>query len=296
MKTKHKPLFAFFGTPRFATRVLDALEANDLVPALIVCAPDVRRDRGLELTPAPAKVWALERGIDVLTPTTLKDESFIAGLQNTDWDIFVVAAYAKLIPKKILEIPRKGCLNVHPSLLPKFRGPSPGLSAILADERSTGVSIMLMDELMDHGPIVAQATIELEEEMPGSPEGGWPPKGSLFEDLLATEGGNLLAEAMGPWIAGEITPEPQDESKATYTKKFTDEDSLIDLQGDPREQLLKIRAFDKNPRAHFFINNKRIIITEAGLMEGKLQILKVIPEGKKEIDFTLFSANPSNTL
>ena len=233
-------------------------------PALVVCAPDVRQGRGLQLAPAPAKAWAEERGIDVATPHTLQPakqktadvsseqsegerEQFFAELSNTDWDIFVVAAYAKLIPKKILDIPHKGCLNVHPSLLPKFRGPSPALSAILADERRTGVSIMLMDEQMDHGPIVAQAQVELEEA-------AWPPKGSTFEDLLAHEGGNLLSEVMGPWLAGEITPEVQDESQATFTKKFTDEDSLIDLAGDPREQLLKIRAFDKNPRAHFFVD------------------------------------------
>lgn len=281
-----KPLFAFFGTPRFAVKVLDALEANGLVPALVITAPDKPAGRGLEMKPAPAKVWAQERGIDVLTPTTLKDEQLVAELQNSDWDVFVVAAYAKLIPKTILDIPRKGALNVHPSLLPKFRGPSPAVSAILADEKVTGVSIMQMDEQMDHGPIVAQAKVELEEESPG--RSGWPPKGSLFEDLLATEGGNLLAESLPLWISGEITAQPQDESQATFTKKFTDADSLVDITGDPREALIKIRAFDKNPRAHYFEGSKRVIITEAEIRDGKLEILKVIPEGKKEIDYSLF--------
>lgn len=284
-----KPLFVFFGTPRFATMVLDALERHGLLPALVVTAPDKPQGRGLVLTPSPAKQWALERGIDVATPATLKDGLLATELENTNWDVFVTAAYNKLIPQELLEMPRKGALNVHPSLLPKFRGPSPALSAILADERSTGVSIMQMDELMDHGPVVAQAKVELEEA-------AWPPKGSMFEDLLATEGGNLLAEILEPYIKGEITPEPQDESQATFTKKFKDEDSLIDLQGDPREQLLKIRAFDKNPRAHFFINNKRVIVTEAEMRDSKLEILKVIPEGKKEMGFTLFSANRADTL
>ena len=280
-----KPLFVFFGTPRFATRVLDALEAHGMLPALVVTAPDKPAGRGLELKPSPVKVWATERGIDVLTPTTLKDEQLVAELQNSDWDVFVVAAYAKLIPKNVLDIPRRGALNVHPSLLPKFRGPSPALSAILADERATGVTVMQINEKMDAGAIVAQADIELEEATPESPE-GWPPKGSLFEDLLATEGGNLLAETLPFWIKGDITPEEQNESEATFTKKFSDQDSLIDLNGDPREQLLKIRAFDKNPRAHFLTpEGKRVIITEAEIRDGKLIMQKVIPEGKKEQDY-----------
>jgi methionyl-tRNA formyltransferase len=281
VETKN-PLFAFFGTPRFAVRVLDALESHGLVPALVITAPDKPQGRGLEVKPSPVKTWAIERGIDVLTPTTLKDEAFVAELQNTDWDVFLVAAYNKLIPKNIIELPRRGSLNVHPSLLPKFRGPSPALSAILADERTTGVSVMQMSEKMDAGPVVAQARIELEESE-------WPPKGSLFEDLLATEGGNLLAETLPEWLKGTITPEPQDESAATFTKKFSSDDALIDLGDNAREQLLKIRAFDKNPRA-FYIDakGKRVIITEAEIVEGKLEILKVIPEGKKELEYKEF--------
>lgn len=280
----HKqPLFAFFGTPRFAVRVLNALEANGLTPALVVCAPDKPRGRGLEVSPAPAKEWALERGIDVLTPTTLKDEAFLNELANTEWDVFVVAAYAKLIPKNVLDLPRRGCLNIHPSLLPKFRGPSPAVSAILADERSTGVTVMQMNEKMDEGPIVAQARIELEEAE-------WPPSGSMFEDLLATEGGNLLAENMRPWIEGSLTPEAQDNALATFTKKFSDEDALVDIEGDPRAALIKIRAFDKNPRAHYFTaEGKRIIITEAHIENDTLVIERVVPEGKKEMSFEDFS-------
>lgn len=273
-----QPLFAFFGTPKFSVYVLDALERHGLLPALVVTAPDKPQGRGLALTSSPAKQWALERGIDVLTPATLKDEQFLAELQNTEWDLFAVAAYAKLIPKQLLDLPKRGCLNVHPSLLPKFRGPSPALSAILADERATGVTIMKMAEKMDAGPIVAQARVELEED-------AWPPKGSEFEELLATEGGNLLAETIPFWVRGDITPEEQDESQATFTRKFTDADSLVNLNGNPREQLLKIRAFDKNPRAHFMRDGKRVIITEAELKNGELKILRIIPEGKKEMDY-----------
>lgn len=299
-----QPLFAFFGTPKFSVHVLDALERHGMLPALVVTAPDRPQGRGLVLTPSPVKQWAMERGIDVLTPEKLKNdpsaERLVAELQNTEWDVFVVAAYAKLIPKNILDMPRRACLNVHPSLLPKFRGPSPAVSAILADERATGVTIMQLAEKMDAGPIVAQARIELEKESPDDPStGGWPPKGSEFEELLAIEGGNLLAETMPHWISGQIEAELQDESKATFTRKFTDADSLlqtkssgndshIEFEGDPYQNLLKIRAFDKNPRAHFLHNGKRVIVTEARIQDGKLEILKVIPEGKKETDFKNF--------
>lgn len=277
-----QPLFAFFGTPSLSVHVLDALESHGMVPALVITAPDRPQGRGLTLTPSPVKQWALERSIDVLTPETLKDENFLAELENTEWDLFVVAMYGKIIPKRVLDMPKKGCLNVHPSLLPKFRGPSPVLSAILADERATGVTIMELVEKMDAGPIVSQARIELEEEQ-------WPPKGSEFEQLLATEGGNLLAETIPHWLSGAIEPEQQDESLATYTKKFTSEDALIDLNGNSREQLLKIRAFDKSPRAHFMTpEGKRVIVTDARIEDGKLKILRVIPEGKKEMDYRDF--------
>jgi methionyl-tRNA formyltransferase len=283
--SNHPPLFAFFGTPRFAVEVLNALEAHGLLPALVVTAPDKPRGRGMTLSPSPAKAWAEARNIDVLTPETLTDEALIAELENTPWDLFVVAAYAKLIPASILSIPKHGALNIHPSLLPKFRGPSPALSAILADERVTGVSIMQMNEKMDAGPIIAQAKVELEEA-------AWPPRGSEFEDMLAREGGNLLGEVMPLWVGGEITPEPQDETLATYTKKFIDSDARINLTGDPRTELLKIRAFDKNPRAYFLTpDQKRVIVTEAEIKDNALHILRVIPEGKKEIAFTEWSGS-----
>ncbi len=283
--SKEKPLFAFFGTPHFATVVLDALEQNGMLPALVVTAPDKPQGRGLEVTPSPVKQWALERGIDVLTPTTLKDEQLVAEFKNTEWDVFVVAAYNKLIPKTVLAIPVHGCLNVHPSLLPKLRGPSPALTAVLTDERVTGVSVMLMNEKMDEGPVVAQARIALEED-------AWPPKGSEFEELLAQEGGNLLAETLPFWIAGKLTPEEQDASEATDSKKFSSADAEVDLAGDARTQLLKIKTFDKNPRAFYFAekNGKkvRVIVTDATIEDGALKILKVIPEGKKEMPYEDF--------
>ncbi len=277
-----QPLFAFFGTPHIATLVLDRLEAAGLAPALIVTAPDKPAGRGLELKPSAVKLWAIERGIDVIAPATLKDTLLVAELQNTDWDVFVVSMYAKIIPKAVLDIPKHGCLNVHPSLLPKFRGPSPVLSAILQDERHTGVTIMKLDEKMDEGPILAQAKIELDEDV-------WPPKGSEFEALLAQEGGDLLAEVLPLWVEGKIPTEQQNHAEATYTGKYSDEDACIDLTADPRHNFLKIRAFDKSPKPYFLTSaGKRVIIKDAEFNDGQLVITRVTPEGKKEMDYKDF--------
>lgn len=274
-----KPLFAFFGTPEFATPTLDALERAGYLPALVVTTPDKPRDRGV-VTPTPVKQWALDRGIDVITPESLKEVP--PELLNTDWDCFIVVAYGKLIPKPILDLPRKGVLNIHPSLLPKFRGPSPIMSALLADERQTGVSVMLLDEGMDTGPVLAQARIEIDAAE-------WPLTNSLLTEMLFTEGANLLVETLPLWLEGKIEPEAQDNTQATVTKKFSPEDAVIDITGDAHQQLLKIKAFDKNPRAHYFDNEKRIIITDARITDGNLEILRVIPEGKKEMPYAEFT-------
>ncbi len=240
-----KPLFAFFGTSIDSTFALQQLERVGLVPTLIID----------------------------------NKNSFPPELYNTEWDFFLVASYGKILKKETLNLPRRGCLNIHPSLLPKFRGPSPYVSAILADERETGVTLMLMEETMDTGPILAQARIAIAPE-------DWPPKGLLLSQMLFTEGVNLLAEALPQWLEGTLEPEPQNESEATYTKKFGDADARLNLNGDARGQFLKIQAFDKSPRAYFLNSkNKRVIVTDAAFADDKLEILKVIPEGKKEMPY-----------
>ena len=148
--------FVFFGTPEFAMIILEELELKGLLPLLVVTAPDKPKGRKLVVTPSEVKLWAQAHDIPVLTPEKLKNEEFVAELSKQEWDLFVVAAYGKIIPKNILEMPKRGVLNVHPSLLPKFRGSSPIESAILSDEKFTGVTIMQLDEEMDHGPVLAQ--------------------------------------------------------------------------------------------------------------------------------------------
>lgn len=237
------PKFAFFGTSIDSQFALAQLHAVGLEPAVIVDSKEI-----------PVELF------------------------NTDWDFFLVCSYGKILKKDVLDLPRHGALNIHPSLLPKFRGPSPYISQILADDREAGVTLMLMEEKMDAGPILAQARIEIDAE-------DWPPKGLMLSKMLFTEGVNLLAEALPSWLQGTLEPVKQNESEATFTRKFKDEDALLDLE-KPREAFLKIRAFEKSPRAYFITKKgKRVIVTDASWQDGILTLKRVLPEGKKEMPY-----------
>ena len=268
---------AFFGTPRFAVYILDELQKAGITPSLIVTAPDRPAGRGLKLTPPPVKDWALTRDITFVQPTSLKgDDPDTDPLLNSEWDLFIVAAYGKILPEALVHAPAFGTLNVHPSLLPKFRGASPIESQILADERTVGVSIMQLDREMDHGPVLAQASITLDE---------WPVRARDLEELLATEGGSLLAESIPPYLRGELTPTEQDHAAATYTKKIKKEDGEIDIAGNGYQNYLKFCAYDEWPGTFFFKDGVRIKIVDAELRNGQFIPLRVIPEGKKEQDW-----------
>lgn len=273
--------FAFFGTDNFSVGVLEELKKSGFLPALVVTAPDKPRGRGLKLTPPPVKLWALANKIDFLQPEKL-DMEF-------DLPLGVVASYGKILPAKILNSLSKGTLNVHPSLLPKYRGASPIQAQILSGEKKVGVTIMLMDEKMDHGPLLTQREFSAQ----GRSALGWQiPSSKELSEKLATEGGKLLAETIPKWLTGEIKPIPQDDTQATFCKKITKEDGLIDLTGDPRQNFLKIQAFSGWPGAYFFTerNSKktRVKITKASFANDGLVIESVIPEGKKEIPFSRF--------
>ncbi len=274
--------FAFFGTPPFAVGVLDELEKAGLLPALVVTAPDKPRGRKLVVTSPEVKMWAQKRNIPVLQPEKL-DPLFL--LPYSLFDVFVVVAYGKIIPKEILALPKHGTLNVHPSLLPRLRGSSPIQSAILTEEK-TGVTIILLDEELDHGPIVAQKEYS---------SAHWPPKASELEFALAKLGGEMLAETLRKFVAGEIPPAEQDHASATYCKKIKKEDGLLDLGGDGVENFRKIQAFNVWPRAHFFteLHGKkiRVIVTDAELRDNKLIIKKVLSEGQNETSYEEFLRN-----
>ncbi len=271
----------FFGGPEYSTIVLDRLHKAGFTIAFIVTSVDKPKGRNLILTPPPAKVWGLANNIPVIQPTNLVSESFIETLKDYKCDVFIVMAYGKIIPETILNIPKHKSLNIHPSLLPKFRGPCPIESAILSDEKETGVTIMHMDKEMDHGPIVAMEKVTFEP---------WPPKAYDLGVVLVEKGADLLVSILPEWTSGKIKEVEQDHMKATYTKKIIKEDGLINLNDDPYKNYLKIQAYHVWPSAYFFENNKRIKITKASFIAGKLIIEKVIPEGKGEMSFDVFTS------
>lgn len=286
--------FAFFGTPEIATVVLDELARAGFLPSLIVTRADSPSGRGKILTPPPAKVWAEKKNIPVIQPKKITLE-VTAELARSEWDLFVVAAYGKILPQSLLNIPRCGTLNMHPSLLPRLRGPSPIRSATLTDEKETGVSIIILDAEMDHGPIVAQEKIKIME---------WPPRASELEQALAHTGGTLLSKVLLPWVNGEIEAREQNHSKATFCTMTKKEDGLIDLANDPYKNLLKIRAFEGWPGTYTFFKRGtqtiRVQILDAHIgKDGSLIINTVRPEGKRDMqyaDFLSSGAVPSAPL
>lgn len=292
-KKPHDVRFAFFGTPEISVTVANELEKAGYVPALVITRMDAPVGRGKVLTPPPMKVWAEARGIDVLQPKKIT-EDVIATLHNTEWDLFIVAAYGRLLPQALLDIPQKSTLNVHPSLLPKLRGPSPIRSAILTDEKETGVSIMVLDADMDHGPLLGQTTVQLDT---------WPPHAIELENILATEGGRLLAEILPQWLDGTLTAVEQDHTQATFCKMLRKEQGLLNLADDAYANLLKIRAFEGWPGTYTFFERRgeriRVQILDAHL-EGKTLVIDTVkPEGKnamKYADFLRSGAVPANDL
>ena len=275
--------FVFFGTGEIAVGVLDELEKARLLPSLIVTTPDKPRGRNLIPTPPPVKSWALSRGLKVAQPEKL-DPDFCHDLQATGRQLFVVVDFGKMLSKKLLDLPMRGTLNMHPSLLPRLRGPSPIRSAILTDEKNTGVSIMLVNEKWDEGPLIAQRPIAVQN---------WPPRGRDLDTLLSHAGGRLLAEILPHWVSGELEAHVQNHDVATYSAMIQKEDGLLDLvHGDPYQNLLKIRAFDGWPGTYVFFERSgkkiRVQILDAHLEGSKLVIDMVKAEGKKEMSYVDF--------
>lgn len=276
-KTQNPPKtsYAFFGTSHIAVYVLEALEAGGSLPDLIVTLPPKPKGRGLEAQPTDVEVWARERAL----PLSHDWKAFEAAA----WDVAVVVDYGIMLPNNLLEVPRCGFLNVHPSLLPRLRGASPMRSAILHDEKDTGVTVMLVSEGMDEGPVVAQKKVDIS---------GWPVGNTELERILMTAGGTLLAQVLPLWVRGEIEAQPQNHDVATYSKKLSKEDGLLDLSADGYTNLLKIRALEGWPGTYAFFERAgktiRVQILAAHLAGNKLVIEHVKPEGKKEMGYEEF--------
>lgn len=286
----------FFGTPIFGRIVLEELLARKFKIVAVVTQPDSPVGRSQKLAPSPVKTLAKEKKISVLAPEGKKElTALVAKLKALKPDLFAVGAYGRMIPNEILEVSPHGTLNVHPSLLPKYRGPSPIQTAILRGEPQTGVSIILLDEQMDHGPLLASRAT------PITPTDTTP----LLKEKLGHLGGELLAETIPAYLAGQITPQPQDDSIATYTKLLTREDGKIDWGGKNDEILRALRAYHpwpgiwttlgelaeelkkelRNP-AHA---NLRVKILSAHTEEEVLSLDLVQVEGKNPLTFLEFA-------
>jgi methionyl-tRNA formyltransferase len=266
--------FIFWGTPDVASETLEILKENGYIPSLIITSPDKPQGRKMILTPPPAKVWAIKNNIPYIQPENLKELSPTLEIGESI-DLFIVVAYGKIIPENIINLPKLGSINIHYSLLPKYRGASPVESAILNGDMETGVTIQQMKYKMDSGPIIAQEKTEI------NPEEKTP---NLRKRLIKI-GGELLIKVFPEIIESKIKLIEQDEENATYCKKIKKEDGLIDLKNDGIENYNKFKAYAVWPRTYFFENGKRIIITDAILENNQFIIKKVIPEGKKEVEY-----------
>ncbi len=269
--------FVFWGTPDVARESLEILKQSGFLPSLIITSPDRESGRGLRLQASPVAIFAEKNNIPCLKPDKLETEKF-----TNDVDLFIVVAYGKIIPENILNIPKICSLNIHYSLLPKYRGASPVESAILNGDNITGVTIQKMEYKMDAGAIVAQEKIEIlpNEKTPDLRKRLIKIGGELLVKILKTPS----APTNSPFTGGE----KQDESQATFCKKIKKEDGLIDLADDAIKNYNKFRAYTTWPRTFFLKENKRIIITDAILENKQFIIKKVVPESKKEIKYEDF--------
>lgn len=270
---ENKLNFVFFGTPDVASKTLEILKQSGFLPTLIITAPDRPAGRKLIMTPPPVKTFAIKNNIPYIQPEKITDE-FISSLPEVALNI--VIAYGKILKETLIKKPRLGSINIHYSLLPKYRGASPLESALLNGDATTGIAIQQMEYKMDSGPILTQVEVPINAT------------DTIIEmrEKLITLGAYTLAEILPKIFNEEIKSIPQDESKATFCKKIKKEDGLVDLEKDNPETIYnKFRAYKIWPRIYFFKNNKRIIITDAVLEEGKFIIKKIIPEGGKEQEY-----------
>ncbi|MDE5817950.1 MAG: methionyl-tRNA formyltransferase [Lachnospiraceae bacterium] len=236
----------FMGTPDFAVGALDALVRAGYEVAAVVTQPDKPKGRGKGVQCPPVKEFALQHGIPVLQPVKIRDPEAMAELSGYGADLFVVAAFGQILTQEILDMPRFGCVNIHASLLPKYRGAAPIQRAILDGETVTGVTLQQMNAGIDTGDILASVCVDIAPEDTGD---------SLFEKLMHA-GAALLIETLPRIEAGEITPEAQDETQATYAKRLSKELGQIDWGESAKIIERKIRAFHSWPGAYTTLSGK----------------------------------------
>jgi methionyl-tRNA formyltransferase len=234
----------FMGTPELAAASLGALLREPAFQVIAaVTQPDRPKGRDLKLQPSPVKQLALSAGVPVLQPEKARDEKFLGELQQLQPELIAVAAFGQILPKAILDLPRLGCLNVHTSMLPKYRGASPIQSAILNGETETGVTIMKMDVGLDTGDILTQRTTPIRDE----------DNAATLHDRLAQLGAELLVETVCDLAAGKLQPRPQPHELATHVAKIKKEDGRINWSQPARAIWNRIRAFTPWPGAFTFL-------------------------------------------
>lgn len=247
------------GTPDFALFSLDALVKNGEEIVGVVTQPDKPKGRGYTLTPPPVKVYAMKHGFEVFQPTTLKDGAFAPTLEMLAPDMIVVVAYGKILPKYVLDYPKYGCINVHGSLLPKYRGAAPMQRAIMDGDKISGVTTMYMAEGLDTGDMLIKTEVEILED-------------DNFEsvhDKLGEAGARLLVETVEAAKAGTLKPQKQDDSLATYAAKIDKAECLVDFSADARTLHNRIRGLSPFPLAFTYLaNGKMLKILRAHYEDG----------------------------
>lgn len=265
----------FMGTPDFSTGVLESIIAAGHEVTAVVTQPDKPKGRGHEMQFTPVKEVALKYGIPVLQPKRVRAEETVQALSEIPADIIVVVAFGQIIPKSILEMKKYGCINVHASLLPAYRGAAPIQWAVVDGLKETGVTIMQMDEGLDTGDMLTKVIVPLEEKETG---------GSLF-DKLSAAGAKLCVETMGLIEKGEVTPEKQGETTTEYAKMITKDLGKIDFSKSAEEIERLIRGFNPWPSAYTKLGNKTLKIWAADVLTEEYEgaFGEIIKVSKNEI-------------
>jgi len=243
----------FMGTPQFAVTILESLLRSSYQVLAVYTQPDKPAGRGRPVVFPPVKKLALERQIPIVQPETFESSEVVEKLSSFQPELVIVAAFGFILPPEVLSLPKFACLNVHPSLLPRHRGPSPVAHTILCGDELTGVTVMLMDAGLDTGPILAQKKVGISF---------MDTTGSL-SSKLADVGARLLLEALPKWLGGELKPQAQDESQATYSKLITSKDGEIDWHLPALELWQMVRAYNPWPSCYTWCQGKRLKIHKA---------------------------------
>ncbi len=290
----------FMGTPEFAVSSLKALIESDHDVVAVVAQPDKPKGRGRKLAPPPTKALAEQHNIPVLQPEKVRTEEFLSQLQNLSPDLICVTAYGKILPKNILELPRYGCVNVHASLLPKYRGAAPINWAIVRGETQSGITTMLMDEGMDTGDMLLKKEIQIQDE----------DDASSLSEKLSQLGAELLLETISQLQEGKLDPAKQDESQATYAPMLKKSDGEIKWEKSAVEIRNLVRGLNPWPGTFTKLGNKSLKIFKTKIVdgggspgevlesdlgglvvatsEGALEILELQLEGAKRLDIKSF--------